>query len=144
MCILQYTLAVWAAAIISAAVAAQYVILGISILFFLLLRFMNLQWRLYEPRIVMGLGIASVVYAFSGVLRTEGGARFQFLSQYLPAMGYVIAVAIWLSAMLVREPWSYQGIPPGVDQDLLKQMRSQLDALREVLGKNGPPPEQRR
>lgn len=134
----------WAAAIISAAVAAQYIILGISVLFFALLRLLNIPLRVYESRIVMGFGVASVVYAFSGVLRSEAGSRFQFVSQYLPAIGYVIAACIWLSAMLAREPWSDEGVPPGVDQDLLKQMRSQLDALRKVRGKNGPPPEQRR
>lgn len=134
----------WAAAIISGAVAAQYIILGISVLFFILVRLLNIRSRVYESRIVMGFGLASVVYAFSGVLRSEAGSHFQLLSQYLPAIGYVIATCIWLSAMLVREPWSDQGIPPGVDHDLLKQMRSQLDALRKVLGKNGPPPEHRR
>lgn len=128
----------WAAAIISSAVAAQYVILGISILFFLLVRFMQVRWRVYELRIVMGFGVASVIYAFSGVLRSETGKQFHFLSEYLPAFGYVLAAVIWLSAMLVREPWSYQGIPPGVDQDLLEQMRQQLQTLKKLLGKTPP------
>lgn len=64
----------WAAAIISTAVAAQCITLGISVLFFALLRLLNIPSRVYESRIVMGFGVSSVVYALSGVLRSEGAA----------------------------------------------------------------------
>lgn len=129
-----------ASAIISTAIAAQYVILGISVLFLVLARFLQVRWRVYESRIVMGFGVASTMYAFAGVLRAEAGKEFQFVSEYLPAVGYVIAAGIWLSAMLVRQPWIYEGVPPGVDQDLLQRMRLQLQTIKKLLGKNGSPP----
>lgn len=126
-----------ASAIISTSIAAQYLILGISVLFLALLRFLQVQWRVYESRIVMGFGVASVMYAFAGVLRSEAGSHFQLVSEYLPAIGYVLAACIWLSAMLMRQPWAYRGVPRGVDEDLMRQMRLQLQAMKNLLGKNG-------
>src|SRR5256885_5585958 len=48
------------AAIISAALTAQYVILAISILFFVLAKFLRVPWKIHEYRLVLGFGISSL------------------------------------------------------------------------------------
>jgi hypothetical protein len=123
-------------AIISTAIAAQYVILSIAILFFLLVRFIHVRWRLYEFRIVFGFGVAALVYAFAGVLRSESGTRFDFLSEYLPGMGYVLAVFIWLTAMLAEEPKNGDNIAGTPGPEVLDGLRLHLKTIKKFLGKD--------
>jgi hypothetical protein len=120
--------------IIALAIAAQYTILGISILFFMMVRFIHVRWRLYEFRIVLGFGIASLIYAFSGVLRSESGTIFDFLSKYLPGMGYVLAVCIWLSAMLSTEPKNGANMGDNHQSQMVDELRSQLRTIKQFLG----------
>ena len=122
--------------IISIAITTQYIILGISILFFLLARFIHVRWRLYEFRIVLGFGIASLLYAFGGVLRSESGTDFVFLSEYLPGVGYVLAACIWLSAMLAEEPKNGDNLADISHLQLLEELRLQLKTVRKFLGQD--------
>jgi len=122
------------AAIISTAITAQYIILGISVLFFLLVRLIHVRWRLYEFRIVFGFGVASLIYAFAGVLRSESGTSFDFLSKYLPGMGYVLAACIWLSAMLGEEPKNGQNMAGMLGPQLLEELRMHLKMIKRFLG----------
>ncbi len=66
------------AVIVSTTITAQYVILGISVLFFLLVRLIHVRWRLFEFRIVLGFGVASLIYAFGVALRSESGKFLTF------------------------------------------------------------------
>jgi hypothetical protein len=122
-------------AIFSTVITAQYIILGISILFFLLVRFIHVRWRLYEFRIVLGFGVASLIYAFGIVLRSENGKYFDFLSTYLPGMGYVLAVCIWLSAML-EEPKNGHNIAGMPGAQLVEELRMHLKMLKKFLGQD--------
>lgn len=122
------------AVIVSTTITAQYVILGISVLFFLLVRFIHVRWRLYEFRIVLGFGVASLIYAFSMALRSESGKHFDFLSIYLPGVGYVLAVCIWLSAMLAEEPKNGQNMSGMPGQQLLEELSMHLKAIKRFLG----------
>jgi hypothetical protein len=123
-------------AIISIAIASQYVIFGIFVVFFLLVRFVHVLWRLYEFRIVLGFGVASLFYAFAGVLRSETGTRFNFLSEYLPGMGYLLAVLIWLSAMMAEEPMNGHNLAGMSIHEVLKALRLQLEVLKRFLAKS--------
>lgn len=124
------------AAVVSTAITAQYVILGISILFFLLVRFIHVRWRLYEFRIVLGFGVASLIYALGMMLRSETGTDFVFLSEYLPGVGYVLAVCIWLSAMLGEEPKNGGNLADISHLQLLEELRLQLKTIRKFLGQD--------
>ena len=92
------------AAIISAALTAQYVILATSILFFVLAKFLHVPWRIHEYRFILGFGISSLAVAFGGAVRSAFGTRFEFVSEMLPAVAYMVALAVWLSAVLQAEP----------------------------------------
>lgn len=120
------------AAIISSAVAAQYIILAICLLFFLLGRLLQVRWRRYESRIVFGFAVASLAYAFAGVIRSENGTKFIFLSQYLPAVGYILAALIWLTAFLGRNYKGGDGTSQ-INQQLLDRLRLQLGILKRFL-----------
>lgn len=125
------------AAIISAAVASQYVIMGICALFFILIRFVHVRWRVREYRLMLGFCIASLMVAFGGAVRSEFGTRFRFASEMLPGVAYLGAVVIWLSAVLVRESaaeGSVKGRPSL--EELLGQLREQLRLVGALLGRD--------
>lgn len=124
------------AVIISMAIAAQYVIVVLAVVFFLLLRFIHVRWRLYEFRIVFGFGISALAVAFAGLVRSEFGTKFTFLSEWLPGVAYLVAVLIWLSAMLGEEPKNGHNIggKPS-NEDLVGELREQMRAIKKFLDK---------
>lgn len=89
-------------AIISAAVTAQYVILAIAALFFGLAIFLHIPPKIYEYRFVLGIAVSSLAVAFGGTVRSRFGTNFRFLGEMLPAVAYIGALLVWLSA--VRHP----------------------------------------
>ncbi len=127
----------WGAAIISTSIASQYVILGICVLFFLLERAFSVHWRLYEFRIVFGFGIAALGDVAAGVIRSELGSKLSFLSEYLPGLLFLMAVIVWLSAMLEEEPSGAATIA-GTTQErkaILEGLRYHMQVLRKFVGK---------
>ena len=120
------------AAIISAAVATEYVIVGISVLFFALVLLLRVRWRVYEFRIVLGFGISALAVVFAGIVRSENGTKFAFLSTYLPPVAYFLAVLIWLSAML--RPGAIDALEMRDAPDVLAEdLRGHLSAIRRFL-----------
>jgi hypothetical protein len=120
------------AAIISAAVASEYVIVGISVLFFALVLLFRVRWRIYEFRIVLGFGISALTMVFAGIVRSENGTKFVFLSTYAPPMAYFLAVLIWLSAML--RPGAIEVLEVKDAPDVLAEdLRGHLSAIKRLL-----------
>src|SRR5581483_8601926 len=120
------------AAIISAAVASEYVIVGISVLFFALVLLLRVRSRVYEFRIVLGFGISALAMVFAGIVRSENGTKFSFLSTYVPPVAYFLAVLIWLSAMLragAIDVWEVRDAP----DDLAEDLRGHLSAIKRFL-----------
>jgi hypothetical protein len=123
-------------AIISAQMASQYIILGISVLFFSLVKFLNIRWRVHEYRFVLGFGISALGMAFAGALRSEFGIKFAFLNEMLPPVTYVIALLVWLSAVRETEVQA----EPTVDdrpspRELMQELRYHLRIVRTFLKK---------
>lgn len=120
------------AAIISAAVASEYVIVGIAALFFALVSLLRVRWRVYEFRIVLGFGISALAMVFAGVVRSQNGTTFILLSEYAPPVAYFLAVLIWLSAMLqpgTGNVWDVRDSP----EVLVRDLRGHLVALKKFL-----------
>ncbi len=124
------------AAIISAALTAQYVILAISILFFVLAKFFHVPWRVHEYRFVLGFGISSLAVAFGGAVRSAFVTRFGFVSEMLPAVAYVVVLAVWLSAVFHAEPSNDQAAGERLSpEEAVNELRRQLLAIRSFLRK---------
>ena len=123
------------AAIISAALTAQYVILAISILFFVLAKFLRVPWKIHEYRLVLGFGISSLAVAFAGTVRSAFGTRFEFLSEMLPAVAYIVSLVVWLSAALHAERSNDQPALRFSPEHAVSDLRRQLLAIRSFLRK---------
>jgi hypothetical protein len=123
------------AAIISAALTAQYVILAISILFFVLANFLYVPWKIHEYRFVLGFGISSLAVAFAGAVRSVFGTRFEFVSEMLPAVAYMVTLTVWLSAVVSAERLSDQHGERLSPEDAVSDLRRQLSTIRSFLKK---------
>ena len=123
------------AAIISAAVTAQYVILAISILFFVLANFLHVPWKIHEYRFVLGFGISSLAIAFAGAVRSAFGTRFEFVSEMLPAVAYMVSLLVWVSAVLPAARSNDQPRERLSPEEAVGNLRRQLSAIRSFLKK---------
>ncbi len=110
-------------------------ILATSILFFVLAKFLHVPWRIHEYRFILGFGISSLAVAFGGAVRSAFGTRFEFVSEMLPAVAYMVALAVWLSAVLQAEPSNDQPSKRLSPEDAVSDLRRQLLAIRSLLKK---------
>jgi len=92
------------AAIINATVAAHYVILAVALLFFVLVAFLHVSWRIHEHRFVLGFAVASLAASFGGSIRAVFGSHFEFVSREAQPLGYLVALFIWLSGAVHPVP----------------------------------------
>jgi len=120
------------AAIISAMLTGQYVILTISLGFFALARLLRVPWRIHEYRFVLGFGISSVATALAASVRSEFGTRFAFLSVMLPTLIYKLVLAIWLSAVVQSLPAKVQ-VASEQPEEVVRRLRRELAAIRSLL-----------
>jgi len=113
-------------AIISGMLMAQYVILTISIAFFVLAKLLQVPWRIHEYRIVAGFGLSSGVTALAAGVRSVFGTRFPFVSDMLPAVSYLLALGIWVSAAAYPLPAKAASGGERPTQEELEQLVNRL------------------
>jgi len=122
-----------ATAIISAMMTAQYVILTISIGFFTLARLLRVPWRIHEYRFMLGFGASALLTALSASLRSEFGPRHEFLNETVPALGSILALAIWLSAVVHAYPPELEGTAQPLSPDeVVTQLRHEFAIIRSL------------
>jgi hypothetical protein len=124
----------WNAAIIQLMLVVQYVIMGVVALFFLLRHLAGVRWRSYEFRFVFGFGVYATAIALAMIFRSEFGTKYAFLSERGPSVAYFVALLVWLSAVLGKEPDSGllpAGPPPS--PELLEALRTQLRTVKKLL-----------
>ena len=122
-----------AAAIIGTAVTAQYIVLAISILFFMLVGLLRVPWRIHEYRIVLGFGLSALALSFAGSVRSEFGTEFEVLSRMLPGVAYLLTLVIWLTA--VKHPPPKEPELPDVEllpERLVEEARRHLMVIRSL------------
>lgn len=120
------------AAIISAMLTAQYVILTISLGFFALAKLLRVPRRIHEYRFVLGFGISAVATALAASVRSEFGTRFAFLSGMLPTLIYKLVLAIWLSAVVHSLPTKTE-VASEQPEEVVMRLRRELAAIRSLL-----------
>ncbi len=117
------------AILISGVIASSFTIVGLVLLFFLLVKLVVTRWYLYEFHIVYGLGISSVGMVVAVLVRSEFGKKFVWLTEWGPLLAYLLAVFVWLSALLRKEPQIKIDTPPEV---LLQDMRDDLNIVERI------------
>jgi hypothetical protein len=121
------------AAIINAALTSHYVILAVALLFFLLLVLLPVSWPLHESRFILGFAVASLAVILGGTIRAIFGSRFGFFSREAQPIGYLVALLIWLSAVVHPVPEPPMSAAPSEGQ--LEQLKIQLRYLSSFVRK---------
>lgn len=125
------------AAIIHAIVTSHYVIVTVALLFLLLAAFLGVSLQLYEHRIMLGFGVASLAVAFGGTVRIAFGPVSDFVSREAQPLGYLMALLIWLSAAIhpVPEQPVFQTLSDVQVKELVENLRIQLRSLSSFVRK---------
>ena len=125
------------AAIIHAIVTSHYVIVTVALLFLLLAAFLGVSLQLYEHRITLGFGVASLAVAFGGTVRIAFGPVSDFVSREAQPLGYLVALLIWLSAAIhpVPEQPVFQTLSDVQVKELVENLRIQLRSLSSFVRK---------
>jgi len=88
---------------------------------------------LHESRFMLGFGLASLAVILGGTVRAVFGSRFVFLSSKFPAACYIVALLIWLSALIHPLPEARAVEAPSEGQ--LDDLKIQLHHLRSFVRK---------
>jgi hypothetical protein len=100
-----------------------------------------LMWFVQEPRegreysVVMGCGFASLAVLAWVLSRSFFGTRFTFFTQYLPDVGYFLAVLWWIKVFLRPvEEFGFKelGIGP---EDIAKELRRYRELAERIVRK---------
>jgi hypothetical protein len=124
--------------IVKAVMTAHYSILAVVILFFLLVRVLDVAWRVHEYRFMLGFGVASLAAAFGASVRAVFDSRFDLISRDAAPIGYLMALLIWLSAAIhpVPEQPVFQTLSDAQVQELVENLRIQLRSLSSFVRKS--------
>jgi len=121
------------AAMINAAMTSHYVILAVALLFFLLAGFFHIPARIHEHRFVLGFGVASLAAVLGASVRAVFGSRFEFVSMQAQPIGYIVALLIWLFAVVHPLPNGGAVVQP---VENLESLKFQLRNLRSFVRKS--------
>jgi hypothetical protein len=121
------------AMLVSVAIVASYTIVGLVLLFFLLVKVVRARWHLYEFNIVYGIGLTALGMMIAALVRSEFGTKFSWLAEWASPLAYFIAVLVWLSAFLRKEPQIKINTPPEV---LLQGMQEDLSIVQRIFRKS--------
>jgi hypothetical protein len=117
--------------------AAQYVVLTIALIFFALVKLLQVPWRIHEFRIVLGFGLSAGITALAASLRSDFGTRFAFLIYMVPALTYIVSLAIWLSAVVhplpARTRPASESSPELSPEEVVSKLTRELTAIRSLL-----------
>ena len=122
-------------AIISLAIALNFLQVGIFALFFLLVSFFHMRRRQHAFGITLGFGIIAITNVTILLLRSEFGKKFEPVSQITPPIAYIIAVVVWLAAFIPPQPdhplkdW----VPPLTPEEMLVELSQYTRAVKGVL-----------
>ena len=115
------------ATLISGVIVSSFSTVGMVLLFFVLVKLVVTKWYLYEFHIVYGIGLTSAGMATAVLVRSEFGNKFVWWTEWGPPLAYLIALVVWVSAFLRREPQITIETPPEV---LLQEMQQDLKSVK--------------
>jgi hypothetical protein len=117
--------------------AAQYIVLAISILFVGLVILLHVPWRVLEYRIMLGFGISALgEFAGNALYLSKFRTEFGILTSILASLAYILALVIWVTAVRHPSKPKVQIIDEGVSpESLVRDLRRHVAYTRSMLGR---------
>ena len=123
------------AALFSLEIIVGFLQVGTFVLFLFLVRFFHMRWRQYAFVIAVGFGISACGNLAVFLLRSEFGTKFNPVVEIAPAIAYIIAVVVWLAALVPPQPdhpfknW----VPPLTPEAMVAELKEYTRMVKGVL-----------
>jgi hypothetical protein len=117
------------AAVIGSEVAVEYSISAVVILYFVFRWIYRIEGQEWESGIMVGFGIYECLALGGFLTRSVFGSRYRIVSEWLPAMAYIIGEITWVIVLARHESEVTRGRDSTVDD--LREM----DQYIKVLGR---------
>jgi hypothetical protein len=115
--------------ILDVGLGVNLLLAALASLFFILRKLFVVEFRRYAYGMVLGLGISGLGPLLGYLARSEFGTKAEFFTRYSAAVGYILAVAIWISAFNRPEPEEEEWLPPMSPEQMLREVESYLEAM---------------
>jgi hypothetical protein len=115
--------------ILDVGIGVNLLLVGMSSLFFALRQLFVVEFRRYAYGIVLGFGISGLGALMGYLVRSEFGTKLEFFARYSAAVGYILAVAIWISAFNRPEPEEDEWAPPMSPEQMREELQGYLKGM---------------
>jgi hypothetical protein len=122
--------------ILDVGIGVNLLLAGMSSLFFVLRKLFVVEFRRYAYGIVLGFGISGLGPLLGYLARSEFGTKLESFARYSAAVGYIVAVVIWIHAFIRPEPEEEEWAPPVSPERMLEEVSAYLEAMG--IGKKKP------
>ena len=115
-------------------IAVNFIQVGLFCMFWLVAAFFRLRWLQAPLGISLGFAVSATGALAGYWLRSEFGTKAQIFIKYVPAMAYIVAIAVWLLTFLRAEPepnWASVVNP----EQLIEEIRQDTVAMKKFLEK---------
>jgi len=120
------------AAIIGLELAEQYSLCAVGILYFACMRLFRIRGYQWESGIMLGFTIYMALAPGGFLTRSILGTRFRLVSEWLPAVAYIMGEATWVLTLSRSEP--QPGSAPALTVDHLEVLEDYVKALGRLFG----------
>jgi hypothetical protein len=128
------------AMIIGVEITVQYLVIAITLLYFLLVFMLDLSAKSYESGLILGFGANAGISACGYLIRSILGAKVAALSGWLPGFAYIVAEGVWVGTFVMRPqptemPPEIDITPPEVLPHLNEQFNWCMQLIQRCFGK---------
>lgn len=115
--------------ILDVGVGVNLLLVAMASLFFALRKLFMVEFRRYAYGIVLGFGISGLGPLLGFLARSEFGTKFDFFARYSAAIGYILAVAIWITVFVRPESEEKEWTPPMSPEQMVEEVQGYLRGL---------------
>src|SRR5579859_5455207 len=122
------------AVIIGVEITVQYLVIAVTLLYFLLVFILDLSGKSYESGLILGFGANAGISACGYLIRSILGAKLAGLSGWLPSFAYLVAEGVWVGTFVMRpQPTE---VPPEIDippPEVLPHLNEQFNWCMQLI-----------
>jgi hypothetical protein len=109
--------------ILDLGIAINFLRAGIACLFYALMRPLSISFQRYSHGVVLGFLVSSVGSLMGYLPVSIFGTKWHMVARFVPPVAYIVALAVWISAFIVREDEQREWTPPMSPEQMLQEIR---------------------
>lgn len=126
----------WAQVLIGVEITVSYLVIAVTVLYFVLVKLFDIQDNRYESGIILGFGINSGISACGYLVLSIFGRKSTALSTALPPLAFVLAEGLWVATFMKPPVPREEGPSISLTPDeIIMQLDEYLGILRRLFSK---------